>query len=361
MRMTSHISTMAITLALSFLAFASTASISRASTFEDADIVYKGPDRAKFNERVRDFDLKPIHRVSYGGADFEFSDFFRVTQPVTRAFILAIVKKSDQRRLVVFYRARGLGIYRLLPAINRFRNYQLDKGLSEELLGVPHVVQRFLEGIEAGQALIKVIPHELLDLAVRTNHTSAEYKAYKNSEDFAGHEVKWPNLFSYPRKAWLECDNPSWVVRHPKDYLMEDDGYASDFSRPTATYQVSSEMNGFVTVRYYLSKSGHALYRMNEDTLGRVWFARVERAESEVNGMGLPLRHFDPKSLTMPMFEYKMQIPRAIPGIGYPIQGPDSAIDSRLADAWNYIREVSLIQDWYAAQGRPIPAPNLPR
>lgn len=135
----------------------------------------------------------------------------------------------------------------------------------------------------------------------------------------------------------------------PESFRFNDPKDAPDFTKLLSTFDTpSSVYGGSVSAFAFPSKNGKLAYLFYKDADGRAWLASVQDTTSMVTSRGGRRQIIDAGNLSMPLYEYRDQIPAEYRGRANPRDGA-------YYDAWEYVKRLPIISDLYQAQGWAMP------
>lgn len=306
----------------------------------------RGLSREAFIQRLDKNDLIPYRSVSSGGANYTVSDVFQVDDG--RFAVIAVVEAQGKRATRVYYASRSQGNFRLLPAVNRGvpRVPGFDKAMGEHALGVPDELDELLAAdLVAGRVRTNA-PANLVDEAVLRNTSVKEWADYGTRPDHVGQQVKTRELLPEPHHPPYDVRGESF--RDPRDVRIADAGARPDFANPVKSYKTFTETSGDIDALVYRSRDGKLEYTIYKDGEGKIWFGKIRDVSAPINEHGVSSVAIEADELLTPRWEREHQFP-------YQFRSNHHSADGKLSDAWNYLRELPEIKEWYRANKIPVP------
>lgn len=130
-------------------------------------------------------------------------------------------------------------------------------------------------------------------------------------------------------------------VRHPHDVRVAEEGKSPNFAAGAVqNYLRPTALDGPVRTLVYLSNDGTLRYSLNLSHDRRIYIARVEDVVRKVE--------ITANELTMPRYVSCRMLPVEYQGAIHPQS-------DRHVDAWAYVREIPLVQEWYRGIGQAVP------
>lgn len=296
---------------------------------------HHGADPEGHLKRLRENGLYPTEPVMVGDAVLKVGRLFDMGGGRVGAFVLA-PGADGSPHLRLFYRSNSQGGFRVLPARNKGLSHAgipgYDKGPGESSLAAPSALEtHFAAELLKGPARTVSDPSDLVDGAVPVNRSIEEYFRYEQDPGHVGKRVRAAPL--------LETGGVD-----PAAIRIADPAKRPDFSVAIRQYRTVAELAGEVDALVYRSRDGSVEYTVLKDQSGRIWFSNVEFVGAALNEFGIPSQTVDAGALLKPRWEYEKQIPAQYRGAVNP-RRPD------YFDAWDYLRRIPEVQEWYRVQG----------
>ena len=293
--------------------------------------------------------------VKVGDTTFKMSGLFDLGDGRLAAFAMVDGPGTGGPVMTVFYRSNSQGVFRVLPAVNKGGARMVapgyDKGIGEYTLGAPRPVQEHLAGLvnkNQVSALPKADANVLVEKVVRVNNSPMDYVEYAKGDRYIGNVIEKPKPLT---DAPDVLHTPSkHIVAEPRD-LRIPDALRPDFSKPVSTYKTSTATAGEVTATVYKSADGsleYTVFQASRDGGTYVWFGEITPAGGTISPYGVYRSPINPGDLTMPLWEYRQQIPPELTGGVHPTKGSYS-------DAWGYVGRIPEIIEWYRTTKTPMP------
>lgn len=155
-----------------------------------------------------------------------------------------------------------------------------------------------------------------------------------------------PKMFMKGGNMVPRSPNPK-LLKMPQDLQLH-----PDFTFITE-YQTELKEYGKIEVKIVPSKDRSLQYAFYETIDGRTFLASVEKIkDNPINAYGLRGEALELENMDAPLLEYEIQIP---PGYE-PAKRKENRYESKdYVNNWNYIRELEIIQLYYAEQKRELP------
>ncbi len=301
-----------------------------------AQALHRPPDAAFWRETG----LTPAHTLTVGGVTMHLSRPYDLG--AGRIGIVSFIEHGGRVYVRSFYRSNSQGQWHSMSHTDARGWY--GKGHAEHTTGLPIELQRELARYSASETTLGLER----EIAQRAFYGPAEFVV---ATGFTA-DVAAPT-------GRLTADGVP-MIRHrqrsyadPTAFRFANPGMAPDFTRAESQYTVDLPMyGGEIEASTYLSRDGDLRYLMMRDPRsGRAWLAQVERSRPELGSFGVDRAPIEPGSIDMPLYERPSQFPSRFHS-GEPRVGNNEYIT-----AWNYIRELPFIADFYRARGLPLPPP----
>lgn len=250
-------------------------------------------------DKLKELGLGPKYGIQVGDVAYYFSSAYELEEG--RFAVVGYVRTADNKiEARSYYLSRSQIMWRALPTYSADDRGNITwygkgyAGMAEESLNLPASVQAKLSEVLAGGVLV-----------------GKEY-----GKVFTGLSRKIKGLVD------LDPDYESQVERTPKklegiDYsrnlpkpenIRLDPKMSPDFSVVEERWQVKNELYGNVEMRSFLSRDGSLKYTFCRDSLGRSWIGSIEVVVSEIGSMGLKRDWCEADALTVPAFEYRVNL-----------------------------------------------------
>jgi hypothetical protein len=331
------------------------------------DDAYFGPSRLILNhqtvthpgrsavEHVRlmdRLDLHPKHQFQMGDVTYTFTDLFSFNN---QDCVLALVKKGDATRLCAFVDSKSLAGYRVVPAILKndgaMLNFHFEKWQNLARVALPNRVADFLEGQRSQHYRRDISEADAEGLffgAVPTFEQGANLQVYR--EKAAGEVPQVVQLArELPRNKLLSTRQG--YVPKPQDVAIANSNNRPNFATIARQSRVHHSIEGEVDALVYLSNDGKLEYTVYRTKDNKIWIGLIQLVSPEINQYGVATVAYDARGLRTPLWEHTFELPARYQG------------ESRggYSDAWNYLREIPEIQEWYRVTGTTRPPANRPR
>ncbi len=288
---------------------------------------------------------------------------FYLTRPLAfyggRQLALAFVEVDGDTFCRVLYRSNSQFTWRMCDATD---GGHIGKGFHEFDKQVPIPVSATLlashddlqtlqqvDGLDSQPALSKHLLHGLT-LDRRSSQCISQNDGYYFTREYVTFMPSLPMPFSNVTN-WLATATPLRVA-DPSATTLPICKQLPEIRQPITSFAFSSPAyarvnggSGKLTGRVFLSFDNKVRYLFFEDDAGRVSLSVIESLSPEINALGLRGRYFDSRGMDSPLIEYYLQIPEQY--------GGSKAAGYR--SNWNYVRELPIIQYYYAERGKEVP------
>jgi len=266
-----------------------------------------------------------------------------------------VVDDGVTQSLRVFYRSNSQDTFRLLPAQNQGLGHLglpgFDKAIGETALGLPAAAESRLAGLVSGGRVRADIPaadaRNIFGGAAPVNRSATEYMNYTRGTNYPGQHVQQHPIIEPPAGAQPIATGGGHSMLRPQDVRVPE-AMAPNFNATPTVYRTQTATAGEVEAMVFPSANGQLEWTMFRDQQGRVWVGNVGSTQGPVTNLGVRANAINSGELSTPLWEYHQQIPSGFGGATHPTMGQYSS-------AWNYIRELPVIQQYYRARGLPVP------
>jgi hypothetical protein len=191
------------------------------------------------------------------------------------------------------------------------------------------------------------VPEDFVDKVVPKY--DGQYQAMIAAAEDANLKIQRVNIVAAAEEK-IKSSN-RMLHAEPQDLRVANPAHTPEFSRgPVQTYKTSTGAVENVKASVFRSQNGELEYTFFEDDTGRAWLASVQNVKAPINSAGIRSSAVDVGGLDMPRYEYHSQIPQ-----GYAAAGKRYGPRGEYGDAWPYLRETPLIQEYYRARGLSVP------
>ncbi len=290
---------------------------------------------------------------------------FHLAGPLTfyggRQIALAFVEVDDEVNARVLYRSNSQFSWRMCDATD---GGHIGKGFHEfdkqvpipvtvallKMYDEPQTLQNLDNGASRSQSDLAKFLLQGITVDRRSKQCISQTDGHYYSRDYAAFIPSQPMTFSQVGK-WLATASsglvadPAEVKLPAREHLPNLEQELVSFRFTSVAYAEVNEGRGELTGRVFDSFDGKLRYLFFEDEQGRAALSTVEHLLPPVNSLGLRCRYVDTHGMDAPLFEYFLQIPTAFGGKKEPGYGSN----------WNYVRELPIIQHYYAQQNRTVP------
>lgn len=268
-----------------------------------------------------------------------------------RTAVFAIVESRGQRYFRVFYRSNSHGVFRIMPAVTNIDRPHASKPELENAINVPWEVQSHLMN-EVQRRGVREIPENIRSALFREStyySDSLELRdAYRNGPDFFDNYFRAVHLFNFNKKTRMIPLKDAPPIPHPSELHIPRTGSRPNYTRAIGTFPTRTSLDGNVTAEVYASNDASLHYLIYRPQDGRIYIAAVYSANSRINRYGTPSEVIDASSLTHPRWEYETQTPEEYPRTHHPEY-------NNYVDNWAYVRQIPVVQEYYAARGESVP------
>ncbi|MBL4845799.1 MAG: hypothetical protein JKY65_09750 [Planctomycetes bacterium] len=310
---------------------------------------------------LRQNGFEPRWRAEIEGVRYHISQPF---QAAGRVAYIAYVEEEGQVHVRVYYASQSQGIWR---AASHRQTGLRHIGIGEGWIGKgnPHE-----ESTDLPFELISELSRRQTTVRTDLSEEQGDLIFYgalevKSREDYAaGNSHPTEGFFPAEARAigsfsqHIQQGERSWGS--PETFSFGESGDAPDFSRVVSTEQIQSPMYGAITAYIFASHNGRLNYLIYREGGGKAWVASVQDVTSGVTSRGARRQIVDALNITMPLNEYRDQIPHDYRG---------EQKDRSYWDAWEYIKRLPFMTDLYqnmnwempGGQGAPPPHPRRSR
>lgn len=300
---------------------------------------------------LRQMGFEPKWRAEIEGVRYHISQPFLAAGQ--RVAYIAYVEEEGQVHVRVYYASQSQGIWRAASHRMQGQDGWIGKGNPHE---------------ESTDLPFELISH----LSRRQTEVRSDLTPQQGDQIFYGAlEVRsWgseggpnPTEGFFPSEARpigsfaRDVTNGDREWGSPESFSFGESGDAPDFSRVLSEETIQSPMYGSVTAYLFASKNGRLNYLVYREGSGKSWVASVQDVTSGITSRGARRQIVDALNVTMPLNEYRDQIPHEYRG---------EQKDRRYWDAWEYIKRLPFMADLYGEMNWEMPgglptAPLHPR
>lgn len=289
---------------------------------------------------LRQMGFEPKWRAEIEGVRYHISQPFLAAGQ--RVAYLAYVEEEGQVHVRVYYASQSQGIWRAASHRMQGQDGWIGKGNPHE---------------ESTDLPFELISH----LSRRQTEVRTDLTPQQGDQIFYGAlEVRsWgseggpnPTEGFFPNEARpigsfaRDVENGDRTWGSPESFNFAESGDAPDFSRVLSQETIQSPMYGAVTAYMFASKNGRLNYLIYREGTGKSWVASVQDVTSGITSRGARRQIVDALNITMPLNEYRDQIPHEYRG---------EQKDRRYWDAWEYIKRLPFMADLYEAMNWEMP------
>ena len=303
---------------------------------------------------LRQQGFEPRWRMEIAGVRYHFSQPFPAAG---RVAYIAYVEEGGEVHVRVYYASQSQGIWR---AASHRQTGMGGMGIGAGWIGKgnPHeestdLPLELISELSRRQATVRtdiseeqgnLIFYGALEVKSRDDYMAGNAHP---SEGFFPGEARAIGSFSQ------EVENGGRTWGKPESFSFAESGDAPDFSRQLSSEQVQSPMYGPVTAYVFASKNGRLNYLVYREGSGKAWVASVQDVTSGITSRGARRQIVDALNVTMPLNEYRDQIPHEYRG---------EQKTRSYYDAWDYIKRLPFMADLYESMNWEMPggAPAAP-
>lgn len=290
-------------------------------------------------EFIQQHHLEPVVSIPMGEADIHLSRPYELAGG--REAVMAYVEIDGKTHLRAFYRSKSQGIWRVAShAGDGTNNYWIGKGDGEHTTNLPITMQRVLND------------HLQNQRGLSMTSSQSQRAFYGVLDQVSDREFAREGASSGPSLGrFTQHLNGPYRSRRgdPRSFEFNDPQQAPNFEASPERFSLDLPEYGQVEAYVFPSQDGNLNYMFLRDNQGKAWVAQVEMVDSTSGAFGSGTRTIDPGDLDMPGREYAQQIP-------YKYGGSKS---TDYKSAFDYIKDLPFMQDFYHSQGLPIPGNKL--
>lgn len=309
-------------------------------------ITLAGHPSEKFWEILKKHHLNPGLPFRLRNAAYWFSRPFVLSNH--RPALIGIVTSHDKHYLRMFYISNSQSIWRVIPSMNVGipKAPLYDKGDNEHSLDLPPQVQAFLAENHLGDSPIELPEEDLETIKKGALHISYDLDSmlsYSDSLEYVGNQVELEYLIKgVTAHAGLARNVP------PMQVVISDSEDQPNFNTPILTFSLRNLIYGRLEASVYHSKNKRIEFTFVQDEKGRVFVSSITSSNSYLNSYGIADHAVIARDLTLPLWEYRIQVPKGF-------QGHQNSLQTEYFDTWAYLQQIPEIKKWYEAQKISIP------
>lgn len=299
----------------------------------------------------------PRHEMTIGEATYYCSNPFHYKG---RPMLLVLVQIEDKVYPRVAYLSQSQGIWRVMPAATKgefgIGFGRLGKGLTETDTQLPLTLNLALLQLPLPTSSRSALL-ESLSMISTFSPENLVRTGYDITDSYRAEVHQLPcGELEEGAKAWFH--QRGFITPRPPDpksITIKNSELYPDFSSKIEERMITIPQYGQVLARVFESRNKKLHYLFYEAADGRAFLSGVESVGVPINHYGVRTTFPDLKNLDAPLLEYRDQIPGE-----YQAKKEDASIyqctDTRTyRNAWNYVRELAVIQSYYIERGLPVP------
>ncbi|GAB4232829.1 MAG: hypothetical protein Tsb0021_11620 [Chlamydiales bacterium] len=294
-------------------------------------------------EALQESGLLPNRKMAIDNATYYCSPIFDFGG---KKAVFALVEVEGKVYQHVFYHSESQGTWRTIPnamkGIGKEGHKEIrhfGKGDDETSTQLPiQLIIGLNQSIESGGEKNVPVLHDAFNDMLQT----IKFDEQKPFESIVEKEEIV--------KVCEECED---FVPNPQDLILTKD-FRPNFQTPEIVQKGKTALYGDVTFKVFLSHNEKVRYLFIEvDKDKRAFLASAEIKNATINHYGVRNRYPGLNHLDSPLIEYREQIKRGYASGSLIQQYHENR--NKYGANWNYVRNLTLIQEYYQAQNLEIP------
>ena len=294
--------------------------------------------------------LFPNNKLTIDNATYYCTQPFKLDE--TRVSVIGLVQIKDaagkeQVFPRLFYLSNSQGTWRTMPGASKRGKVltHYNKGVAESDTQLPTALNLALLKLPFSQPQPTPTHFHVSDLVRKNHRMTYDFEVQK----LGSIDKKLNEASDY---RFIRSTDPA----APNAILMPPVAKQPNFAIPIKETEITLPLYGNVIARVYLSNDQSLQYLFYEtqeeqNQTGKAFLASVEDLSQKISRYGLREMGFQVNNMDAPLKEYPKQIRDDYkPGLPRP-----PIDDKRYEWNWDYVRELPIIQAYYAARGQALP------